>query len=84
METRCLCVEKARLAERKGPTRFQSRVYDGIFVIKRKVSPTTFVVEDLVDEEYVPKFLQPFTQKDWFGWTCPSWDCSQGNRGGSR
>ena len=46
-------------ADRKGPTRFQSRVYDGIFVIKRKVSPTTFVVEDLVDKEYVPKFSQP-------------------------
>jgi hypothetical protein len=52
-------VRRESTAERKGPTRFQSRVYDGIFVIKRKVSPTTFVVEDLVDKEYVPKFLQP-------------------------
>ena len=44
-------VRREITAERKGPTRFQSRVHDGIFVIKRKVSPTTFVVEDLVDEE---------------------------------
>ena len=27
-------------------------------MIKRKVSPTTFVVEDLVDKDHVPKFLQ--------------------------
>ena len=28
-------------------------------MIKRKVSPTTFVVEDLVDKEFFPKFHQP-------------------------
>ena len=52
-------VRRESTVERKGPTRFQSRVYGGTFVIKRKVSPTTFVVEDLVDKEYVPKFRQP-------------------------
>ena len=30
-----------------------------MFVIKRKVSPTTFVVEDLVDKDLVPGFTQP-------------------------
>ena len=52
-------VQREATADRKGPTRFQSRVHDGIYVIKRKVSPTAFVVEDLVDKEYVPKFSQP-------------------------
>ena len=52
-------VRREGTVERKGPTRFQLRVHDGIFVIKRKVSPATFVVEDLVDKEHVPKFLQP-------------------------
>jgi hypothetical protein len=52
-------VRREATAERAGPTRFQSRVYDGIYVIKKKVSPTTYVVEDLVDKEYVPKFIQP-------------------------
>jgi hypothetical protein len=52
-------VRREATADRKGPTRFQSRVYDGIYVIKKKVSPTTYVVEDLVDKEYVPKFSQP-------------------------
>ena len=52
-------VRREPTAKREGPTRFQPRVYDGIFVIKRKVSPTTFVVEDLVDKEFVPKFHQP-------------------------
>ena len=42
-------VKREPTAERKGPTRFQSRVYDGIFVVKRKISPSTFEVEDLVD-----------------------------------
>ena len=44
---------------REGPTRFQSRVYPGVYVIKRKVSPTTFVVEDLADKEKAPAFRQP-------------------------
>ena len=52
-------VRREATAVRAGPSRFQSRVYDGIFVIKRKVSPTMFVVEDLVDKNYVPKFHQP-------------------------
>ena len=52
-------VRREHTAERKGPTRFQSRVYDGIFVIKTKVSASTYIVEDLVDKEYVPKFHQP-------------------------
>ena len=52
-------VWREHTAERKGPTRFQSRVYDGIFVIKTKVSASAYIVEDLVDKEYVPKFHQP-------------------------
>ena len=46
-------------SQRKGPTRFTQRVYPGTFVIKRKISPSTFVVEDLVDKEFVPSFRQP-------------------------
>ena len=51
--------EKVPDRERKGPTRFHERVYDGIYVIVKKVSPTTFVVEDLVDKSFDPPFLQP-------------------------
>merc|ERR1712115_487056 len=46
-------------SQRRGPTRFTQRVYPGTFVIKKKISPSTFVVEDLVDKEYVPGFHQP-------------------------
>ena len=49
-------VRREATAVREGPTRFQSRVYDGIYVIKRKISPSTFVVEDLVDKEHAPAF----------------------------
>ena len=52
-------VRREATARREGPTRFQSRVYDGIFVITRKVSPTTFNVGDLVDKDYVTPFTQP-------------------------
>ena len=52
-------VRREPTVARTGPTRFQSRVYPGIFIIKRKVSPTTFVVEDLVDKDAVPGFTQP-------------------------
>ena len=38
---------------------FHERVYDGIFVITKKVSPSTFVVEDLVDKSFDPPFIQP-------------------------
>ena len=46
-------------SQRRGPTRFTQRVYPGTFVIRRKISPSTFVVEDLVDKDYVPSFHQP-------------------------
>ena len=52
-------VRREHTAKREGPTRFQSRVYDGIYVITRKVSPSTFVVGDLVDREFVAPFKQP-------------------------
>ena len=41
--------------KREGPT----RSYPGIFVVKKKISPTTLVVEDLVDKSFVPSFTQP-------------------------
>ena len=45
--------------ERKGPTRFQSRVYPGVYVIKRKVSPSTFVIGDSADPHAVIPVRQP-------------------------
>ena len=52
-------VRREPTVERKGPTRFQARTYPGVYVIKRKISPSTFVVEDLVDKDVVPTFKQP-------------------------
>ena len=52
-------VRREPTVERKGPTRFQERVYDGVFVIKNKISPTTFEVEDLADKAMTIPFTQP-------------------------
>ena len=52
-------VRREPTVKREGPSRFQARTYPGIFVIKKKISPTTFVVEDLVDKSFVPSFTQP-------------------------
>ena len=45
--------------ERKGPTRFQSRVYPGVYVVKRKVSPSTFVIGDAMDQHATVPVRQP-------------------------
>ena len=52
-------VRREATVERKGPTRFQERVYPGVYVIKRKISPTTFEVEDIVDKRSNVPFRQP-------------------------
>ena len=52
-------VRREGTTDRKAENRFAARTYDGVYVIKRKVSPTTFVVEDLVDKDVVPAFTQP-------------------------
>ena len=52
-------VRREATVERKGPTRFQSRVYDGVYVVRRKISPTTYEVEDLVDKVKAVPFKQP-------------------------
>jgi len=52
-------VRREGTVERSGPTRFQERVLDGIFVIKRKIGPKTFVVEDLVDKSRPINLVQP-------------------------
>ena len=52
-------VRREATVSRAGPQRFQPATYPGVFVIKRKVSPTTFVVEDLVDKDEAPSFKQP-------------------------
>ena len=52
-------VRREPTVDRSGPTRFQARVYEGVYKIKRKISPTTFVVSDLVDQEHIPAFHQP-------------------------
>jgi len=72
-------VRREATAERKGPTRFQSRVYDGIYVISKKISPSTFVVEDLVDKDVVPSFTSRFMRRGSCVWTCRSWICSRGS-----
>ena len=45
--------------DRNGPARFRARTYPGIFVIKRKISPAAFEVEDLVDKTTSVPFTQP-------------------------
>ena len=52
-------VKREATVKREGPTRFQSRTYDGIYVVKRKIGPTTFEVEDLVDKRRAITFHQP-------------------------
>ena len=52
-------VKREATVRREGPTRFRTRVYEGVYVIVRKVSPGTFVVGDLVDKDYVCPFKQP-------------------------
>ena len=53
-------VRREPTAERKGPTRFQQRVYDGVYVIKSKVSPSTFVVEDPVSYTHLTLPTTPY------------------------
>ena len=52
-------VRREPTAARQGPTRFQERVYPGIYEIMEKVSPSTFRVRDLADHRAVVGFDQP-------------------------
>ena len=52
-------VRREATVRREGPTRFQSRVYEGVYKVLKKISPTTYTVGDLNDAEYVPPFKQP-------------------------
>ena len=52
-------VRREATVERKGPTRFQERVYEGIFRVVRRASPGAFWVEDLVDKTKSVPFRQP-------------------------
>ena len=52
-------VRREATVRREGPTRFQSRVYEGVYKILKKISPTTYTVGDLNDADYVPPFKQP-------------------------
>ena len=52
-------VRREPTVERAGPTRFRQRVGDGIFVIKNKVSPTTFEAEDLAGKAMTIPFTKP-------------------------
>ena len=54
-------VRREGTSKREGPTRFQERVLDGIYVIARKVSEGTYFVEDLVDKTAVLGFRQPLS-----------------------
>ena len=45
--------------KREGPSRFQERVYPGVYVIRKKVSPTTFTVGDIVDYQRPTGSIQP-------------------------
>ena len=52
-------VRREPTAVRAGPTRFQERVYEGVFVVKRKVSEGTYYVEYLADKTAPVPFIQP-------------------------
>ena len=52
-------VRREPTVSREGPTRFQERVYDGVFRVSKKISDTTYHVEDLVDKDRVLQFKQP-------------------------
>ena len=41
------------------PTRFISKVYPGTYVVRTKLGPNSFNVEDLVDKDFVPPFRNP-------------------------
>ena len=52
-------IRRQGTSKREGPTRFQERVLPGIYIIRRKIGPNTFTVEDLVDKTAVLRFKQP-------------------------
>ena len=54
-----MLVRREPTAARQGPTRFQERVYPGVYEIIEKVSPSTFRVRDLADHRAVVSFEQP-------------------------
>ena len=56
-------VRREPTAVRAGPTRFQERVYEGVFVIKRKVSEGTYYVEYLADKAAPVPFIQPLASE---------------------
>ena len=56
-------VRRELTAVRAGPTRFQERVYEGVLVIKRKVSEGTSYVEYLADKSAPVPFIQPLASE---------------------
>ena len=52
-------VKRETSAKREGPARFQSRTYNGLYRIVRKVGRHTFEVEDVADKTAEITFMQP-------------------------
>ena len=52
-------VKREPVHTREGPTRFQARVYDGVYRVVRKAGRHTFYVQDVADPRRELGFLQP-------------------------
>ena len=52
-------VRREQIGTRTGPTRFHEKVYPNVYVLKTKIAPTTYEVEDLVDKSAPVPFVNP-------------------------
>ena len=52
-------VRREQIGPSAGPTRFHERVYPNVYVLKTKIAPTTYEVEDLVDKSSPVSFVNP-------------------------
>jgi hypothetical protein len=52
-------VRREPTVERRGPLRFQQRVYPGVYRVKTMINRHTFVVQDLADPGAEVPFMQP-------------------------
>ena len=58
-EGEAVLIKREPVAKREGPTRFQERVYRGIFKVQKKHSPGSFTIADLADERKRVPFKNP-------------------------
>ena len=71
-------VRREPTRERKGPLRFQQRVYPGVYRVKKRINRHTFVVEDLADSRAELSFVQPVNAERLVKLDLPELDLQEG------